>query len=135
MRAVKSTGNRTTELALRMALVRASLVGWRVRPSELPGHPDFTFVRDKLAVSVDGCFWHGCRMCHARPVRSNAHYWRTKLGLNQGRDRLVSARLRRMGWRVVRIWEHSLKCSAAAVVSRIERALNRAKRSPGRKLC
>lgn len=134
MRAVESTGNRTTELALRMALVRAGLVGWRVRPGELPGHPDFTFVREKLAVFVDGCFWHGCRMCHARAVRSNAHYWRAKLELNQERDRLIPARLRRMGWRVVRIWEHSLKCSAATGASRIERALNRAETSPGRKL-
>ncbi|MEW6301828.1 MAG: hypothetical protein AB1705_00040 [Verrucomicrobiota bacterium] len=69
--------------------------------------PDFVFPKLRVAVFVDGCFWHGCPL-HATKPRSNAAFWRKKLASNQARDRLVTRTLRRRGWRVLRIWEHDL---------------------------
>jgi DNA mismatch endonuclease (patch repair protein) len=69
--------------------------------------PDFVFHKIKLAVFVDGCFWHGCPK-HATKPRSNAAFWRKKFAANKARDRLVGQTLRKAGWRVLRIWEHEL---------------------------
>ena len=70
--------------------------------------PDFVFPRLKLAVFVDGCFWHCCPK-HATKPANNAAFWRKKLAANKARDRRVTRTLRRLGWRVVRIWEHELR--------------------------
>ena len=69
--------------------------------------PDFVFPELKLAVFVDGCFWHACPK-HATKPRNNRAFWRRKLAANQARDRQVNRTLRAAGWRVVRIWEHEL---------------------------
>ena len=69
--------------------------------------PDFIFRQARLAVFVDGCFWHGCPR-HGTKPKSNAAFWRKKISRNQARDRLVTRTLRRAGWRVLRIWEHDL---------------------------
>jgi len=69
--------------------------------------PDFVFPKSKLAVFVDGCFWHGCPRHFIRP-RGNAAFWRKKIAANKARDRLVNRTLRRQGWKVLRIWEHEL---------------------------
>jgi len=82
------------------------ITGWR-RGSTLIGRPDFVFSRLKLAVFVDGCFWHGCPI-HGTKPKNNAAFWRKKIATNQARDRLVTRTLRAKGWRVLRIWEHEL---------------------------
>ena len=69
--------------------------------------PDFAFPKLRLAVFVDGCFWHGCPQ-HATKPRNNRAFWRKKFATNKARDRLVRRTLCRSGWRVVRIWEHEL---------------------------
>ena len=73
----------------------------------MPGKPDFVFRRERLALFVDGCFWHGCPK-HGRNPDSNRGYWLPKLERNKQRDRTVSRRLRRAGWRVLRLWAHDL---------------------------
>src|SRR5487761_1733953 len=75
MRAVKGTGNRTTERRLRSALVRAGVRGWRMQVAGLPGTPDFVFESGRVVVFADGCFWHGCRACNANLPRANAAFW------------------------------------------------------------
>jgi DNA mismatch endonuclease (patch repair protein) len=70
--------------------------------------PDFVFPKLRLAVFVDGCFWHACPL-HATQPRNHAAFWRKKLAANQARDRRVNRALRRAGWRVLRIWEHELR--------------------------
>ena len=108
MSRIRSRGNKDTELALAAVLRRhvevrrreGGQVSFKVRP-------DFVFPRRRLAVFVDGCFWHGCPQ-HGTKPKGNGAFWRRKLAANQRRDRLVSRTLRRMGWRVVRLWEHEL---------------------------
>jgi DNA mismatch endonuclease (patch repair protein) len=109
------------ELALRSALHR---LGLRYRVDrKLPGlrrRADLTFVRARVAVFVDGCFWHGCPR-HVTWPKANAEWWRAKLEMNRRRDADTSRQLRRAGWRVVRVWEHELPARAAVRVARTVR--------------
>jgi DNA mismatch endonuclease (patch repair protein) len=118
MAAVRSAGNRSTERILRAHLVQRGLRGWRLNARDLPGCPDFVFDRARLAVFVDGCFWHGCPRCHRAPG-SNRDYWTQKVDRNRKRDRKVACALRAAGWTVLRVWEHDLAEAAAAVAKRI----------------
>jgi DNA mismatch endonuclease, patch repair protein len=107
MAAIRSGGNKATELKLITILRAHGITGWR-RHSTLPGRPDFVFRRERLAVFVDGCFWHGCWQ-HCRMPKSRLKYWRPKIARNKARDRTVRRLLRHDGWSVFRIWEHALK--------------------------
>ena len=113
MARIRGSGNRSTELCL-VALMRLHrITGWR-RNHKLPGRPDFVFVKERLAVFVDGCFWHGCPVHYIEP-RSGTVFWRTKIAGNKARDRRNSRLLKKLGWRVVRIWEHDLKKKGRAL--------------------
>lgn len=106
MARIKSRDNRSTELALATLLRRERLYGWR-RKSSLFGRPDFVFPKQRLAIFVDGEFWHG-HPSRGRLPKTNRTYWRAKIARNRKRDRLVNRTLRWLGWRVLRIWEHRL---------------------------
>jgi len=106
MARIRGSGNRGTELRLIELLRMEGISGWR-RHRPVFGKPDFVFPSLKLAVFVDGCFWHGCPKHASKPV-NNAAFWTKKLTANKARDRLVTRTLRARGWRVVRIWEHEL---------------------------
>jgi DNA mismatch endonuclease (patch repair protein) len=106
MSRIRSRGNQATELALAKLFRRHKITGWR-RNQKVFGKPDFIFPKHKLAVFVDGCFWHGCPK-HGTQPKGNAAFWRKKISRNQIRDRLVTRTLRKAGWRVIRIWEHEL---------------------------
>lgn len=136
MSRIRSRGNADTELALVRVFRAHGITGWRRhlklrvrelrvesrKPARPAGHlasqpstfnsrlavrPDFVFRELRLAVFVDGCFWHACPL-HATQPKGNAAFWRAKLARNQARDRLVTRTLRKAGWRVLRIWEHDL---------------------------
>lgn len=107
MRAVRSRGNKATEIVFAALLRKHSITGWR-RHANVPGKPDFVFRKERLAVFVDGCFWHGCAS-HCRMPSGNQGYWHVKIARNKARDKLVTVELRKRGWRVLRIWEHDLK--------------------------
>ncbi|NDR53700.1 very short patch repair endonuclease [Actinomyces sp. 565] len=105
------------EVALRRALWRA---GFRYRVQYVvPGLPrrkvDIAFTRRKVAVQVDGCFWHGCPE-HCVPPTRNPEWWKWKIARNQARDRDTDEKLRVLGWVVVRVWEHEPVDSAFAQV-------------------
>jgi len=106
MSRIRGRGNRTTELTMMKLFRRHGITGWR-RHQPVFGKPDFIFRKQKVALFVDGCFWHGCPK-HCRRPRGNGNYWRGKILGNEKRDRLVTKTLRRDGWRVLRIWEHDL---------------------------
>ena len=82
---------------------------------------DIAFTRARLAVFVDGCFWHGCREHGTRPAH-NSEWWVTKLAANEGRDRDTDEHLAKVGWAVLRIWEHVPAIQAA---DQVEAALDR----------
>ena len=107
MSRIRGRGNKDTELALIRVFRAQQITGWR-RHRPLFGKPDFVFPKLRLAVFVDGCFWHGCPK-HATKPRTNAAFWKRKFAVNKKRDRLVSQTLRKAGWRVLRIWEHELR--------------------------
>jgi DNA mismatch endonuclease (patch repair protein) len=87
--------------------------------------PDFVFRKSRTAIFVDGCFWHGCPK-HATWPAHRAAWWRRKIEGNKTRDRVVNRTLRRVGWRVLRIWEHELaRKNEAQLARRILRELNR----------
>jgi DNA mismatch endonuclease (patch repair protein) len=107
------------ELALRSRLHALGLryrVGLRVEADGLRVRPDVVFTRVRVAVFVDGCFWHRC-LLHKSVPRRNHEFWRRKLDANVARDRRVDAALQAAGWRVVRIWEHEAVETAAARVA------------------
>jgi len=122
MTRVKSSGNKTTEKRLAELLRKAGLKGWR-RHLPLPGKPDFAWPALKVAVFVDGCFWHGHDCGKNISPRTNAEAWREKIRNNKRRDTRTTRQLRRQGWCVLRIWECRLRNSAEVCISRIRRAL------------
>lgn len=107
MASIRSKGNRTTEARFVELLRAAHVSGWR-RHQNLPGRPDFTFQEKRLAVFVDGCFWHGCPRCYRLP-EDNRPYWRQKVLTNRCRDQRNARQLRLKGWKILRVWEHALE--------------------------
>jgi DNA mismatch endonuclease, patch repair protein len=120
MAAVRSRGNRTTELRVRLALVRAGISGWVMHPENVVGRPDIYFPREKVAVFVDGCFWHGCPRCGHVP-ETNSAYWRLKIQRNKDRRRRVRGALRKQRIRLLRIWEHD--CLESGFISALKGVL------------
>lgn len=124
MRQVKAKGNMSTELRLVSILRKEGLIGWR-RHSSTIGRPDFVFPKQRIALFVDGCFWHGCSKCCRIPA-SNRRYWIDKIDRNIKRDKAVVSQLRRAGWTVIRIWEHELKKEGSIPkVARLRRLITR----------
>ena len=122
MALIRSTGNKSTEIAFIRALRSEKLTGWRRHPA-LPGRPDVSFPREHICVFLHGCFWHGCQRCYSAPT-SNPRYWRSKLARNQRRDRRVARQLRASGWCVLTLWECQLSENTIALgIGRVRRAL------------
>ncbi len=127
MSRIRSHGNKNTELALAKLFRANDITGWR-RHQPVFGKPDFVFPKLRLAVFVDGCFWHSCPQ-HATKPKNNASFWRKKLTANQLRDKLVTRTLRSTGWSVLRIWEHELAAkNTSQLVARIRKRTNEARR-------
>jgi DNA mismatch endonuclease, patch repair protein len=122
MASVRSRGNRTTELALGKLLWAAGVRGYR-KHWPVDGRPDFAWPGLKVAVFVDGCFWHGCSRCKYLP-RTRTGFWRRKIEANQRRDRRNAKRLRRAGWSVIRVRECAV---TRAAIQRIERTVTQAR--------
>ncbi|MCG8066284.1 MAG: very short patch repair endonuclease [Candidatus Thiodiazotropha taylori] len=97
--------------------------GYRYRlKNSLTGKPDLVFTKQKVAIFVDGCFWHKCPEHFVMPA-SNREFWATKINKNVKRDHAVSSALSREGWRVLRFWEHEIESDVASVVVAIVYAL------------
>lgn len=122
MSRIRSSGNATTEVKFLRLMRAAGIKGWR-RDYPLPGKPDFVFSKVRLAVFVDGCFWHGHHCGRALVPKRNASAWREKLLTNRRRDLRVARQLRLFGWKVLRVWECRLAKWPSACVQRIRRAL------------
>jgi DNA mismatch endonuclease, patch repair protein len=118
-RIMASVGTKNTgpELTLRRALYAAGIRGWRCHYRRAPGTPDLAWPRRRVAVFVDGAFWHGHPSRH-RPGRSGA-YWDEKIARNVERDRAVDAELDQLGWGVVRVWDFEVKRDLPGIVEKI----------------
>jgi len=124
MSRVKGKGNRSTEQRLLELLRENRVTGWR-RHLPLPGTPDFAWPKAKVAVFVDGCFWHGHATCKRNITpKQNAQFWQEKVERNRRRDRRQARELRAKGWKVLRIWECRLKKHPELCIRRIVRALD-----------
>ena len=122
MSRIRGKGNRDTELRLIQIFHEHKITGWH-RNHTLFDKPDFVFRAARVAVFVDGCFWHGCPR-HATKPKNNRAFWRKKLARNIERDRTVHRFLSKAGWRVVRIWEHDLtRKNEKRLVTRLRRIL------------
>ncbi len=121
MSLIRGRGNKKTELALMRLLRLHGITGWR-RHQIIFGRPDFVFQKAKVAVFVDGCFWHCCPRHFRMPVGNRA-FWEKKLTANKIRDRRVNRELRKLGWHVVRIWEHELASRRNRCLAKISAAL------------
>jgi DNA mismatch endonuclease (patch repair protein) len=125
----QGTRDTAPEIAVRRLLHSAGL-RYRVNVP-VPGMPrrtiDIVFGRAKVAIFLDGCFWHGCPV-HATHPKANAEWWRAKLDKNMARDRETTDHLRSAGWTVLRFWEHE---SAEDVARRIAAALTSERSAPG----
>lgn len=118
---IRSSGNKDTELALLHLLKNNGVTGWR-RGQSVSGRPDFVFRKARVAVFVDGCFWHGCPRHFSLPA-GNRSFWQRKLEGNMKRDARVTRLLRREGWIVLRIWECQIAERPISCVRRIARAV------------
>lgn len=107
MRRIKSNKNKSTELRLIEVFRENHIIGWR-RNYPVKGHPDFVFLDRKVAVFVDGCFWHGHDCRNTRPS-DNQDFWNKKREKNIKHDREITKRFADRGWIVLRIWECELK--------------------------
>lgn len=119
MSRVRST-NTDIEIALRKALWARGL-RYRVN-YKLTGRPDVVFVTAKIAVFVDGCFWHGCPQHFTQP-KKNAAFWKKKIGDNIARDRRIDAELTLRGWSPFRVWGHEVLENPEDVANRIAKAV------------
>ncbi len=108
MKANKPKGNKSTELKLIQIFKEYNIKGWRRNYKIAKSLPDFVFLRSKTAVFVDGCFWHG-HNCRNLTPKINSDYWQKKIEKNKIRDLEINKRLKKKGWKVLRIWECALK--------------------------
>jgi DNA mismatch endonuclease (patch repair protein) len=124
----KNTG---PEKALIAEIRSRRLKGYRLH-CNLPGKPDIYFQRARLAVFVDGCFWHGCPKCYVRPS-TNRDFWTAKVTRNQQRAKNVAVELRKEEVGIIRLWEHQIRASPARCAERIQRRLSKlnARKSSG----
>jgi len=112
--------NTKPEVRLRKALWHRGL-RYRLH-ADLAGKPDVAFLGPKVAVFIDGCFWHGCPE-HGQLPKQNRKFWREKINSNTTRDEQVRAMLEGAGWKVLRFWEHEIRRDLSAVVSAVESAV------------
>jgi DNA mismatch endonuclease (patch repair protein) len=110
--------NTEPEMILRRALSDKGAKGYRIH-YKLIGKPDIVFPRKKIAIFVDGCFWHRCPKCSIKIPIENRSYWQKKIANNVKRDKLVTARLRKSGWNVIRVWEHDVRKNLSKCFLRI----------------
>lgn len=107
MRANKRKGNKSTELKMIEIFKTNGIKGWR-RNYTLFGSPDFVFLKKRIAVFTDGCFWHG-HACRNTKPSSNKEYWDKKIESNKRHDKKVNETLKAKSWNVIRVWECELK--------------------------
>lgn len=101
--------NTKPELAVRHMLRKMGYVGYRLQWKKCPGRPDIAFPGRKIAINVNGCFWHRCPHCQLGKPRKHAEYWEAKFASNTARDERNLRQAAEQGWHVITVWECQLK--------------------------
>ena len=105
------------EVKLRKLLWSEGIRGYRIH-YKLPGKPDIVFTKKKIAIFIDGCFWHKCPVCFQEP-ETRKEFWLKKIQSNIDRDKKVDEQLKNAGWTVIRIWEHEIRKEPENAVKKI----------------
>jgi DNA mismatch endonuclease (patch repair protein) len=111
--------NTSPELRLRRELWNQGLKGYRLQWKKVPGKPDIAFPGKKIAIFVNGCFWHRCPICSPSSPKTNVEFWKIKFEKNIERDRRKQVELEEIGWTVIVIWECQLKADIKSCVEKI----------------
>ena len=106
-------------------LILSRLLRKKLVKSDLPGSPDFVYRKARVAVFVNGCFWHRCPVCNLNVPKTNPEFWQRKFARNIERDRLVKGELERAGWYVMQIWEHEVRADPSTVAREIKSVVAR----------
>ena len=114
---IRSKNNKSTELKLIKIFKEYGITGWR-RNYNVKGHPDFVFLQKKIAVFVDGCFWHGHK-CQKHKPDNNSDYWIRKIENNKRHDLKINTIFKHRGWTVIRVWECELKSNSNKLLNKI----------------
>ena len=109
--------NTRPEIKLRKLLWSSGMRGYRIHYN-LPGKPDIVFIKKRIAIFIDGCFWHKCPICFQEP-ETRKEFWMQKIQSNIDRDKKVDDQLKTDGWSVIRIWEHEIKKEPEKTVKKI----------------
>ena len=115
--------NTKPELTLRGALRSIGLTGYRIHWRSAPGRPDISFPGRKVAIFVNGCFWHSCPYCRLPLPKSNTEYWRAKFERNSERDARKKDALEEDGWHVIIVWECEIRRNPLDCAERIARVV------------
>jgi DNA mismatch endonuclease, patch repair protein len=118
----KDTG---PEICLRKALWNRSARGYRLHPKGLPGRPDIVYPKQRVAIMVNGCFWHRCPKCELTVPKKNMDFWNGKFRRNVERDQRVQNELEALGWTTIVVWECEIKENMDDVVQKICGALGK----------
>lgn len=124
MSQIRSSGNKTTEVAFAKILRSNKISGWRRHAKNKFGSPDFIFNKYRIVVFIDGCFWHGCKI-HYKIPSTNVKYWKQKITGNINRDRKVDKYYEDNKWKLFRIWEHEIKKNPSRSLLRVLRIINK----------
>jgi len=115
--------NTCPELTLRKALREAGLPGYRLHWNKAPGRPDISYPGRRIAIFVNGCYWHRCPKCKMSLPKSHSEFWRIKFDRNVKRDREKAKALTSNGWQVLIIWECEIDGDIALCIARVRRIL------------
>ena len=112
--------NTKPEMIFRKALWGIGIRGYRINWKKVPGRPDIAFPRKKLAIFINGCFWHRCEKCNPHYPKTNTEFWLNKFSKNKDRDKRKSDELKSLGWTVITIWECDIKNSLSTTVEMVK---------------
>jgi DNA mismatch endonuclease, patch repair protein len=124
MSSIKAS-NTKPEMLLRNMLYNTGNRGYRKNFKDLPGKPDIVYTKQKVAIFINGCYWHGCEQCGWKPPKHNSEYWVNKITKNRQRDIAKKENLERLGFTVITVWEHEIKSDLGKVVQKIQKSLQK----------
>jgi DNA mismatch endonuclease (patch repair protein) len=115
--------NTKPELAVRKILLSAGINKYRLNYRKIPGSPDIVFPKKRVAIFINGCFWHGCPYCKLKLPKTHRKFWKDKITANKLRDTKKINELKKSGWRPLVIWACRLETRRNQVLRRIQSAL------------